>query len=149
MELQVLNAVLRLLESNIRNLHWNSVGEEFDDAHKVITEEYYELFATSIDKVSEILGMLDIKVPNYVEVIDIIKSADKDFFLVKTDKLYTRSEIINILDSIFGDATEAILNALDSDIIQDRSNIGIKSELESMLFTFDFQRRYINKRRKM
>lgn len=149
MKLQILNAVMRLHESNIRNLHWNTAGEEFDDAHKVITEEYYDLFATNIDKISEIMGMLDIPVPNYVQVIDVIKSSNRHFIVVKSDKLYNRGEIITLLDTIFGDITGLILEVLDEDIIQDTINTGIRAELENILYTFDFQKRYINKRRKM
>ena len=36
-----LNSVLRLYESNYRNLHWNSKGIDFNDSHKSITTEYY------------------------------------------------------------------------------------------------------------
>lgn len=148
MKLKLLNAVMRLHESNIRLLHWNSYGEEFNDSHKAITEEYYELFATNIDKVSEIMGMLDITPPNYIEVIPLIKEENNRYLMVKSDKIYTREEIINILDVIFGDITGLILEVLDEEEIQDPYNTGIKAELESMLYTFDFQRRYINKRRK-
>ena len=147
MKLTLLNAILRLHESNIRNLHWNSIGEEFDDSHKAITEEYYGLFAENIDKVSEIMGMLGINPPNYIEVVGIIKESGENHLMVNSDIMYTRTDIIPILDSIFGDVTKTIIEVLEEPEIKDPYNTGIKAELESMLYTFDFQRRYINKRR--
>lgn len=147
-ELQVLNAVMRLHESNIRNLHWNSSGEEFDDAHKVITEEYYELLSTNIDKVSEIMGMLGINPPNYIEVISILKDPNNgQHMVVNSGKLYNRTEIIKTIDTIFSDITDSIVKVLENQDIQDSSNAGIKAELENILYDFDFQRRYINRRR--
>jgi DNA-binding ferritin-like protein len=149
MKLKLLNAILRLHESNIRNLHWNSVGAEFNDAHKAITEEYYELFATNIDKVSEIMGMLGINPPNYMETADMIRTTENKYIVVKSDRMYNREEIIKALDIIFDNITSLLVEVLEDPDIQSPGNAGIKAELENILYTFDFQKRYINKRRSM
>ena len=103
MKLKLLNAVMRLHESNIRNLHWNSAGEEFNDAHKEITTEYYELLSDNVDKTAELLAMFGINAPNYIEVIQTIKESGSDYMLVNSNKLYNREEIIKIMDDIFND----------------------------------------------
>ena len=147
MKLKLLNAMMRLYESNIRNLHWNAAGEEFNDAHKSITEEYYELMAENIDKTAEILGIYDFLAPNYVEVLLILKSSEKEFKLVESDKLYNRAEIIELIDIMFGDIIEILEDILENGDEDLEMNAGVKSELENILYTFTFQKNYINKRR--
>ena len=149
MKLKLLNAVMRLHESNIRNLHWNSAGEVFNDAHKEITTEYYELLSNNVDKTAELLAMFGINAPNYIEVIQTIKEAGTEYMLVNSNKLYNRAEIIKIMDDIFNDIIIILTDILEDEEMQQTENAGVKSELETMLFTFDFQRRYINRRRSM
>jgi DNA-binding ferritin-like protein len=145
MKLKLLNAVMRLYESNIRNLHWNSAGEEFNDAHKSITEEYYELLSESIDKIAEIMGIYDIPAPNYVEVITVIRSVEKSYTLIDSSKLYNRGEIIVFIDTMFEDIIELLDDIIENSDIE--MNAGVRSELETILYEFTFQKNYINKRR--
>lgn len=142
-----LNSTMRIYESNIRLLHWNTVGEEFNDAHKEITEPYYEMIAKDIDRVSEIMGMINIFPPNYLEVYAIVKKYNENYVVVDSGKLYNRREISEKIGAMFGDITDIISEILDSDDLQSTKQAAIKSELESIMFDFDFQRRYINKRR--
>ena len=144
-----LNSIMRLYESNIRLLHWNTVGEEFNDAHKEITEPYYEMIAKDIDRVAEIMGMLNIMPPNYLEVYAIVKKYKEDYVVIDSNKLYNRSEISDKIGHMFEDITNIIAEILDDDELEDSKQVAIKSELESIMYDFDFQRRYINKRRLM
>lgn len=147
MNFKLLLSVLRLYESNMRNLHWNSRGEEFNDAHKSITEEYYELLSETIDKVAEIMSMFDIYPPNYSESLSIINSSNRDFLIVKSDILYDRSSIISEVHIMLRDINDLFAMVLSDEKFEDPLNAGIKSELEDILYKFTFEYRYINKRR--
>ena len=79
MKIKELDAVLRLYEGNFRNLHWNAVGIDFNDSHKSISTEYYEMVSDTIDVVAEIICMLGENPCNYMEAIDILKASEKAF----------------------------------------------------------------------
>ena len=77
-----LNAVLRLYHQNFLNLHWNSAGEEFNDAHKGISTDYYELCDKYIDTTAEMicrrilkkyLKMMKLKIAAILELNLILK----------------------------------------------------------------------------
>ena len=147
MKFKLLNAVLRLYETNFRLLHWNAAGEEFNDAHKSITEQYYEMLAGVIDEVSEIMGIFDIFPPNYVEVLDIIKEAETRFIIVESGKLYSRADIIKLTNIMFEDIRTLLVSVLEDYTFEDPINAGVKSKLEDILYRFTFEQQYINKRR--
>ena len=143
----LLNSVLRLYESNFRNLHWNSAGNEFNDAHKSITTDYYDMIGGDIDKIAEIIAMLGENAPNYIEVLDIIKNQDKNFLIIDSSALYSREEIIKFADIMLNDICILLSCCLESEVLSDPMNAGIKSELESILYNYTLEARYINKRR--
>lgn len=148
MKLCLLNAVLRLYESNFRNLHWNSTGNEFNDAHKSITTDYYDMIGGDVDKIAEIMTMLGQNAPNYIEVVDVIKNhQDKNFLIIDTSVLYNREEIIKFSDIMLNDICELLADCLTDEVLSDPMNAGIKSELESILYNYTLESRYINKRR--
>lgn len=140
-----LDAVLRIYEQNFRNLHWNSAGMEFNDSHKSITTEYYEMVSDDIDKVAEILAILGVNPFNYLEAADFITKSDNKYFIVDSQTLYSREEICKFADIMLNDICTilaAAIEELDSPI-----NAGVKSELETLLYNYTLQARYINKRR--
>lgn len=140
-----LNAFLRLYESNFYNLHWNSKGEEFNDAHKGISTDYYELCGKYIDITAEMICRFG-KLPlNFREVC--IVGEKSNCLFIESQKLYSRKDIIELSDKMLGDIVSIIVNCLDNEEINNTINSGIKSELETMLEAFDLQYRYINKRR--
>lgn len=149
MKLIELNCILRLYESNFRNLHWNCAGENFDGAHKQITTEYYEMIGTTIDETAEIIAMLGQNAPNYSEAYKIIESSEKHHLEIDSSKLYTRKDVIQYADVMLNDICELLTEVLEEDIIDDESNAGIKSKLEDILYDYTLQARYINKRRTM
>lgn len=145
MKLVELNSILRLYESNFRNLHWNSVGENFDDAHKSMTTDYYEMLSTTIDETAEIIAMLGQNAPNYIEAVKIIEDSKKYHVLIESNKLYTRKDIIDYTNVMLNDICELLTEVLNDDIIQ--NDIGIKAKLEGILYDYTLQAKYINKRR--
>jgi DNA-binding ferritin-like protein len=149
--LQKLNAVLRMYESNFRILHWNAKGIDFNDSHKSITTEYYEMIGKTIDQIAEIMARLGENVPNYVEVLNILKSDNnKDYMIIDPSDLYTREQIVKLADTMLNDICLVIIDCLEDPSIQNLAiNAGIKSELESIYSEYDLQARYINKRRLM
>ena len=146
-KLKLLQAVLRLYCSNMSVLHWNSTGEEFNDAHRGIAEVYEDLFHKHIDDIGEFITRFDGFPANYKEVLELIESADHDFLMVDSSRLYTRKDIILLSQTMLNDTVNLISEVLDDDTLEDHINAGMKSELETILNEFDLQYRYINKRR--
>lgn len=142
-----LNSVLRLYESNYRNLHWNSKGIDFNDSHKSITTEYYEMISESIDEVAEFISRLGGNAPNYMEVCEILNKQEKRYMIINSSELYTRQQIVEVSDVMLNDICTLIAECLEESVMQETINAGIKSDLESMLSKYDLQARYINKRK--
>lgn len=144
-ELIKLNALLRLYESNFLNLHWNAKEEDFNDSHKGISTDYYELTSKYIDVTAEMICRLGKCPLNYKEVCILSEKSGNIF--VESQKLYDRKDIIELSDKMLSDIVNNITTCLESEEMQSSINAGIKSTLESMLEEFDIQYRYINKRR--
>ena len=143
-----LHIALRLYHANFMNLHWNAKGEGFDDAHKRITTDYYDLCYKHIDTTAEMLARLNISCPNYIESAYYIDKAEHHFYMVDSSKLYNKMEIMRIASSMLNDILSLIEASLKDECIEDDpANVGIKSDLESMHSEFDLQARYINARR--
>lgn len=143
-----LHIALRVYHSNLLNLHWNSHGMDFNDSHKDITTEYYELCDKYIDITAEMLARLNIFAPNYIEVVDYMSKSEDKFHIVDSAKLYSREEIVALVDKMFESILFYIEKSLEDEEIKNNiKNVGIKSDLESMYSEFDLQYRYINKRR--
>ena len=140
-----LDAVLRIYEQNFRNLHWNSKGIEFNDSHKNITTEYYEMVSADVDKVAEILAMLGIDPFNYLEAAEYVTNSEVKYFVVDSKTHYSKLEICKFADIMLNDICTIIAAAIEE--ITDPINAGVKSELETMLYNYFLQARYLNKRR--
>ena len=143
--LKILDAVLRLYEQNFRNLHWNSYGEDFNDSHKSITTEYYELLSDIIDKVAEMMCMSHCSPANYLEAYELVNSSFSKRILIDSNKLYTRKEIVLLSQKMFEDLANLISNVIES--YKNPIDAGIRSEFESILYQITLQYRYINERR--
>lgn len=145
MKLVILDALLRLYEQNFRNLHWNAKGEDFNDSHKSITTEYYEMVSEDVDKIAEILAMLGTNPCNYPQAMDIIGQQAEKYLIVDNSKLYTRAEIIEISEIMFNDICNLLSESIEE--LNNPLDAGIRSELETLLYNYTLQHRYINKRR--
>lgn len=144
-ELIMLNALLRYHKSGFLNLHWNASGEEFDDAHKDISTDYYELCDAYIDTTAEMVARLDDFPLNFDEVAETAK--ENNWTSVQSDTLYSRAQIIEISQTLLSEILDAITDCLASEDLQLVENSGIRSDLEAIQEEFDLQVRYINKRR--
>ena len=140
-----LDAVLRLYEQNFRNLHWNAKGNDFDDSHKAITTEYYEMISDDVDKVAEMEAILGIDPMNFTEAADYIVKSERSFITVESNKHYTRAEIIEISNTMLLDICASLTAAIEE--ISNPLDAGIRAELENLLYNYTLQARYINKRR--
>ena len=143
----MLNSVLRVYCSNFSVLHWNSAGEEFNDAHRNIAEEYEELCHKYVDVTAEMATRLGSNPLNYLEVIELMQKCEKDYVVIDSKRLYTRKDIIAMADKMFADICDILVATLEWEPMKAGINAGIKAELETILNDFDLQYRYINKRR--
>ena len=140
-----LDAVLRIYEQNFRNLHWNSKGLEFNDSHKNITTEYYEMISADVDKVAELLAILGVDPLNYLEAAEYVTKSEVKYFIVDSKTHYTKLDICKFADIMLNDICNILAAAIEE--TTDPINAGVKSELESLLYNYTLQARYINKRR--
>ena len=146
-KLQILDALMRIYEQNFRNLHWNAKGEDFNDSHKSITTEYYEMLSKDVDAIAEMLCMFEINPCNYPQAIEIISNDSNSHIIVDSSKLYSRRDIIEFADVMFSDICKLLSECIEG--MNNPIDAGIRSELETMLYNYTLQYRYINKRRKM
>ena len=145
MKLKELDALLRLYEQNFRNLHWNSIGLEFNDSHKNITTEYYEMVSDTVDEIAEILCMVDLDPANYMEAINILNSSNCNFLIIDSKKKYTKAEIVKESQVMLSDICNCLANIASS--VEEPIFAGIKSDLEDMLYKYSKEMMYLNKRR--
>ena len=143
--LKEFDAMLRLYEQNFRNLHWNSIGLEFNDSHKNITTEYYEMLSETVDEVAEILCMVDEDPANYMEAINILNGSSKKYLIVDSNKKYTKADIVNESQTMLIDICNSLAAIASS--IEEPIYAGIKSGLEDMLYKYSKEMMYLNKRR--
>lgn len=143
--LQELDSALRLYESNFRVLHWNSAGLDFNDSHKSITTELYEMTSDNVDKVAEILCMVGMTPGNYIDILNILRESDTEYRAVESNKLYSRQEICELVDTMLANICKLLSESIEA--LSSPLDAGIKSELETMLYEYSIQYRYINKRR--
>lgn len=146
-ELNELFAVLVLYRMNFENLHWNSKGLGFDDAHKNISTEYYEKVNDDVDVVAEMLVRLGVNPMNYREVFEYITNSSNDYMIVESNTLYSKKDVISMSQILLTNISNAIVAVLDSDYMQETINAGMKSTLETLLDYYDLQARYINSRK--
>ena len=138
-------ALLIVSESNMRCLHWLVAGKEFDNTHAGFTTSYYEMISEDVDYIAEVCIRLGIDVLNYDSAYQIAK--EKSFPLIDDKHNYSRKDASEICDSILGNIQKYLLVVLDSEVIKEPMNVGIKSTLEGMYEKYDKEKRFLNKRR--
>ena len=147
MDFKVLLATLMIYQHNFRVLHWNASGLEFHTQHDWAAK-YYDELGEDIDKIAEIMIRLHQDVLNYKEAIDVVEEYDYDFLMLDSGDKYEIKDFIKHTDTMMEDILMCIEKILESDILQEIKNVGIKSDLEAMHSSIDLQYRYINERRK-
>lgn len=140
-----LDIILRLYEQNFRNLHWNAKGMDFNDSHKSISNDYYEMISKDVDKIAEMEAILGMNPMNYREISEAIDGTDRQYFLVDSKRHYSRAEVVKASDVMLNDICNVLAAAIEE--LDQPINAGIKSELETLLYNYTVEARYINKRR--
>ena len=105
------------------------------------------MLAEDVDAIAEILCMYGANPVNYVEAYEIIKNTDNKYYIVNSMEKFDKAKIVEISEVMLNDICKLL-----SEIIPQVTNpldAGIKSELESMLFKYSKEARYLNKRRAM
>ena len=148
MDFRVFLSVLMVYQHNFRILHWKASGIEFHTQHDWAAK-YYDELGEYIDKIAEISIRLKQDPVNYKEAVELLENYnDHDFELLEAGKKYDIKSFVENCDIMFGDILKCIEELLQSDIMEDIKNVGIKSDLEAMYASIDLQYRYINEQRK-
>lgn len=146
-EQSLLLAIMQVHESNFHMLHWKTIGCDFNDGHKEISKEYYEMVFADKDDVAERMLRQGLNPCNYMDVIKVLQTNGKNIPIVTSEKDYTRDEIVKLSDRMLGDIVNAIISVLQSDAMTTPENIGIKSYYEALLDKYDAEYRFLNKKR--
>ena len=146
--MQRLLAVLILAQSNFQTLHWKSIGKRFDRQHKIAAELYERCFNDQ-DTIAEYSIMLGVNTVNIVSAVSMLSGDDShEYIIVSPEKDYKHDEFHENVSAILSDIKYAISIALQDEEIQNNPvNVGIKSDLESIIGWYDLQDRYLNTRR--
>lgn len=136
-KLQVLLSTLMLAESNMRILHWNTVGYGFDGTHSV-TSEYYEKIAGLIDDIAEMVILTGGKPVSYREAINYVEHMEEQFIELHGDEGYNREQTWEIIAGMFATIVKLYEEACDEDGLPD----DVESELETSQFWFRKELQY-------
>lgn len=149
MTLKNLLSILIIHRSNFEILHWKSKGCDFDTIHNSVTAGYYEKLSNSVDEIAEMGLRLGINPVNYLDAYREAKKINPDIIILDTSKDYNRDEVIDTTEAIFKEILTSISSVIFTDEMQNtKSNVGIKSALESMFNEYDKEYRFLNNRRK-
>lgn len=148
MNLKTFLSVLLVYRSNFHVLHWMADGDKFFTIHSK-AEEYCNMILEDVDVVAEMHLRLEDDVVNYAEALKLIEEDEHhEFLLVNSNKLYDIEEFRNQSIRMFKDILSCIEELLDSDVIKDSKNVGVKASLEGMHDKYDLQCRYLLRRLK-
>jgi len=108
-QLQRLLAALTLFQQNLKILHWNIVGIDFDSTHALLGD-YYDDFEDFIDDTAEFCKTLNVSVLNLNDVISILEQDSISFVSLNGDESFTSkdcfvqiSDMFEILIKIYDD----------------------------------------------
>lgn len=138
--------VLTLYSYNMKVIHWNSVGKQFDDIHE-LGDKYHGMINGTIDTIAEMIGMTEEKIPSFAELVNSLGKSDKDYLVVSGDKKYTIESGTKLIDTMLKDIVEILNSILDNLEKADSDMAGIRSEIETIQFEYKKEYTYFNKRR--
>lgn len=146
MNLKTFLSVLLVYRSNFHVLHWMVKGKNFFTLHGK-ADEYASEILKDVDVIAEMHLRFEDSVVNYEEALKIIESDEKhEFLLIESNKLFDTEDFCKYTVKMFNDILTCIEELLDTDVIQDPKNVGIKASLEGMHDKYDLQLRYLVKR---
>lgn len=138
--------VLTLYSYNMKVIHWNSIGKQFDDIHE-LGDKYHGMINGTIDTIAEMIGMTEENIPSFSELVKSLDKSDKDYIVVGGDEKYTIESGVKLIDTMLKDIVE-ILNSILEDLEKSETNMaGIRSEIETIQFEYKKEYSYFNKRR--
>ena len=147
MDFTTLGALLRVYEHNMKVLHWGCFGPKFDRAH-TLCDQYADMIHEDIDWAGETGLRIDQNPPSFDKIVEILQNAD-DNYIVCQYKLVEYPEVAKTIERMLHDIMNALKSIHESDMMEDPSNMGIKSTIESIYDKYDFEVRYLNRRRMM
>lgn len=148
-DLRFLLAVLLVYRSNFHLLHWLVKGANFNTLHEQC-KEYYEMLLDDADEVAEMLMRTGAKPVNYKEASDLLENCkEKDFKMLSSSTEYNSDECNVVSRDMLLDIKSIIELVLEDPIVQSKSCVGIKSQLEAMHNKYDLEARYKFYRRTM
>lgn len=114
-----------------------------------LASDYYDMVSDDLDVIAEYGMRLKEGVPNYAEVITLLKDTDCcDYEIIEGNDVDYET-FVTKADKILGDIIKSIICVYKRDDIQNEPiNVGIKSGLEGLIDKYDLQYRYLNERRK-
>ena len=147
MDFTTFGALCRLYEHNMKVLHWGCFGPKFDRAHK-LCDQYADLIHEQVDWAGETGLRIGQNPPSFDQILSILKNADHDYVVCQY-KMIEYAEVTKYIEKMLHDIMEALVELHELDIMEEPTNMGIKSTIESIYDKFDFEVRYLNKRRMM
>lgn len=147
MDFTTLGALLRTYEHNMKIIHWGACGPKFDRVHK-LCDEFAAMIHEDVDWAGETGLRLDQNPPSFDQIISILQNADEKYIVCQY-KLIDYKEAVQTIERMFCDIMNALTEIHESDEMSKPCNMGIKSTIESIYDKYDFQARYLNKRRMM
>ena len=147
MDFTTLGAILRTYEHNAKVIHWGAYGPRFDRVHK-LCDEFEAMFHEDVDYAGETGLRLEQAPPSFDKIMEVLENSEHNYIVCQY-KLIGYEEAIKTLQKMCADVMEALVEIHESDIMQQPVNMGIKSSIESVYDKYDFQVRYLNKRRAM
>ena len=145
MDFTTLNAICRTYEHNAKVLHWGACGHKFDRVHN-LCDDFEKMFHDDVDFAGETGLRLGQNPPSFDKIVSILENSDHNYLICQF-KNVDYDETIKSFQKMFADVMQALLELHESELMQKPANMGIKSEIESVYNKYDFQLRYLNKRR--
>lgn len=106
------------------------------------------MFHADVDFAGETGLRLEQEPPSFDNIMKILESSENNYIVCQY-KLIGYDEAIKTLQRMCADVMKALIEIHDSELMQQPVNMGIKSSIESVYDKYDFQVRYLNKRRAM
>jgi len=142
MGMQTLLSALIVNSHNVRILHWNIVGIDFDPVHEKLGS-YYDILTEFVDDIAETCVMLEVPPVGIHEAFAILKEDRRPFTSLSGGKKYTSTESFELISEMFGSLIELYqeicsMDSLPGDVI---------NKLQEHLYRIRKELQYKNKAR--
>lgn len=131
---------------NMKVVHWNSTGERFDRLHE-LADKYYGMLQEAMDTVAEMMGMMDMNPPSFVEMFAELSESEGDLPCIDGSMLFEYTEGVGLISTILEDVVNTLNELHDDPSLEDTEHIGIRSTIETMQYEFSKEKDYFNARR--